>query len=121
MDFHNEFYQSKLTITDFVNQSLEDHIYGYVCGFAPISYDVPRYNDLLFNKEKNISEFRNWIKSFNIELQTYGVEALQYLQNKKGIKLSELDKKLILNIKNRNSILNTCSGCLIGIYKKAFK
>jgi hypothetical protein len=54
-------------------------------------------------------------------LQTYGVEALEYLQNKKGIKLSELDKKLLLNIKNRNSILNTCSGCLIGIYEKAFK
>jgi len=121
LKFHNEFYQSELTITDFINQSLEDHIYGYVCGFAPISYDIPRYNKLRFDKKKNISEFRNWVKSFNIELQTYGVKALEYLQNKKGIKLTELDKKLILNIKNRNSILNTCSGCLIGIYEKAFK
>ena len=118
LEYHNEFYQSELTITDFVNQILDDHIYGYVCGYAPVVYDVPRYNDLKFDKKKNISEFRNWIKSFNPELQTYGIDALEYLDKNKGIKLTELDKKLISNIKKRNSILNTCSGCL-GIYEKA--
>lgn len=117
LEYHNEFYQTKFTTTNFVNQVLDDHIYGYVCGFAPVVYDVPRYNNLMFDKKKNISEFRNWIKSFNPELQTYGIDALEYLEKNKRIKLTELDRKLISNIKNRNSILNTCSGCL-GVYKK---
>ncbi|MGS2727870.1 hypothetical protein ACU8DI_14770 [Psychroserpens sp. BH13MA-6] len=118
LEYHNEFYKSELTTSDFVNQVLADHVYGYYCGFAPVSYDVPRYNDLIFDDKRNISEFRNWLKSFNPELQTYGIDAIEYLEKNKGLKLTELDKKLISNIKKRNSILNTCSGCL-GIYEKA--
>ena len=76
-------------------ETLADHIYGYVCGFAPVVYDVPRYDDLRFDKKRNINKFRDWVKSFNIELQTYGVEALEYLEKNKGLKLTELDKKLI--------------------------
>lgn len=121
LDYHNEFYESELKIKDFINQVLAEHIYGYVCGFAPVVYDVPRYDDLRFDKKRNINKFRDWVKSFNPELQTYGVEALEYLEKNKGLKLTELDKKLISNIKQRNSALNTCSGCLIGIYEKAFK
>lgn len=110
-----------MSIEDFVNQVLADHIYGYVCGEVPVVYDVPKYDDLKFDKKKNISKFRNWIKSLNPELETYGVETLGYLQNNKGIELTELDKKWVSNIKKRNLTSNTCSGCLIGIYEKVFE
>ena len=120
LDYHNEFYQSNFTGKDFINQVLAEHIYGYVCGIAPVFYEVPRYDDLKFDKKRNISKFRDWLKSFSPELQTYGVDALNYLEKNKGIQLTPLDKKLILSIKTRNSILNTCSGCLIGLYEKAF-
>lgn len=121
LGFHNEFYQSELKVEDFVNQVVADHVYGYVCGFAPIFHKVPRHLDLRFDKKRNIKAFQNWVKSFNPELQTYGVEALEYLVKKKRVKLTELDKKLIAHIKQRNSILNTCSGCIMGIYEKVFE
>lgn len=121
LDFHNEFYQSNLTRKDFISQVLADHIYGYVCGEAPVIYEIPRYDDLKFDKKRNISKFRNWLKSFSPELQTYGVDALKYLEKNKDIQLTAFDEKLILNIKKRNSTLNTCSGCLIGLYEKAFE
>ncbi|GGE00004.1 hypothetical protein [Planktosalinus lacus] len=118
IDFHNTYYKTNFTISDFVDQILDDRIYGYVCGYAPVVYDVPRYNELLFDDKKNISEFRHWIKSFNPELQTYGVDALEYLEKNKKVKLTESDKKIIRTIKKRNSTLNTCSGCL-GVFEKA--
>lgn len=121
LDSHNNFYQSKVTAKGFVDQVLAEHVYGFICGFAPAIYEVPRYNNVLFDKKRNINKFRNWVKSFNPELQTYGVMALEYLEKNKGITLTELDKKIISNIKKRNSILNTCSGCTFGIYEKVFK
>jgi len=116
---HNIYYESELKISDFINQILDDNTYGYICGYAPIVYDVPRYNDFLFDDTSNIVEFKKWIKSFNLELQTYGVDALKYLEKRKKYRLTEMDKKIIENIKVRNSELKSCDGCIIH-YKKNY-
>ena len=121
MNNHNNFYQTNLTREDFINQILSYNIYGYFCGYAPVSYKIPRVNELKFNKKRNAKKFREWLKSFNPELQTYGVDALEYLDKHTSFKLTELDKKIIQHIKKRNSILSVCSGCEIGIYEKAYE
>ncbi|NHN24717.1 hypothetical protein FIA58_003425 [Flavobacterium jejuense] len=121
LQFHNIFYQTNFNTTDFVSQVLENLIYSYYCGYGATITKVPEYNNLKFNKKKNRKTFTNWLKSFNPELQTYGLDALLYLEKNKGIQVTELEKKLIANIKNRNSVLNTCSGCEMGIYEKVFE
>ncbi|AZQ44193.1 hypothetical protein [Nonlabens ponticola] len=118
---HNVFYQTNLKKEDFISQVLSYHIYGYFCGYAPISYKIPRYNDFKFDKKRNAKKFREWLKSFNPELQTYGVDALEYLDENTSFELSKLDEILIKHIKKRNSILSTCSGCEIGIYERVYK
>jgi len=113
---HNDFYKSNLTVKEMINQISEDELYS--CDENNSSEKIPSHNGYEFIKS-NIDEFRNWTQSFNPELQTSGIHALEYLQKKNNVKLIEQDKKIIKHIKTRNSLLNSCSGCLI-IYRKAF-
>lgn len=113
---HNVFYNTKFGIKDFINQVTDTHYCG---NCSSTFYIPPRYLDLEFDKQENVSEFRNWIKSFNIELQTNGVEALEYIEKSKNYKLTEFDKKIINNIKTRNSTVIYCSGDVV-LYWKVF-
>lgn len=120
IEHHNLFYASNSSITDFINSVIEDVKYGYDCGYTVIDYGVPVYAGFMFNDRNNVELFRKWLKSYNIEFQTYGVDALEYLAKYKKVKLNSEDKRIIKYIKSRNSLLNTCSGCLSGIYRKIF-
>ena len=121
LNAHNNFYHSDFSIEDMISQLSEGEVYGYACGDAPIIEKIPSIKGYKFNQKSNLEIFRNWLQSFNLEMQTYGVDAIGYLVRNKGLKLSIEDQKIINHIKERNSILNTCSGCLEGLYKKAFK
>ncbi|MBF0762586.1 hypothetical protein IR148_16225 [Dysgonomonas mossii] len=121
---HDSFYQTKTTVNDLRNDLLKDEYYGYICGEAPVIYEIPQYNGLSFDNLKNINQFRYWLRSYNPELQTYGVDALSYLYKKKYSDKNDekvkQDRSIIKYIKQRNSILNTCSGCFVGIYERVF-
>lgn len=122
---HDSIYKTSTSSLDlFVSDILSGESYGYICGEAPIIYKIPEHRGLRFGDTKNIKEFRKWLRSYSPELQTYGVDALSYLY-KTYHKISDdieakNDKRIIEHIKQRNSILDTCSGCFIGIYEKVF-
>lgn len=117
---HNTFYETQSNLTDFVDGLIETNSYGYACGFAPVFQKTPSYEGLKYSDRKNSDEFRKLLKSYNIEKQNYGLDALEFLEKGGKIKLNENDKKIINHIKKRNSLINTCSGCNFGLYKKRF-
>ncbi len=117
---HNTFYGSEKSMRDFINETKDGEVYTYYCGFSAPIKKIPSYDGHLFNNKKNVDVFKNWLYSFNIEKQNYGIDALEYLTKKGKIELTENDIKAIDHIKKRNSILETCSGCLMGIYKKRY-
>ena len=117
---HNKFYESSLIFRDFVNDLANDVAYGYGCSIAPKIEKIQSYNGYKFDNKDNVEIFRDWIKSWNVEIQNYGMDALETLQKKRKVKLSPLDQKIIDHIKTRNSILITCSGCTFGILKRRY-
>lgn len=124
---HDSLYQTTTQIDDFVNELTQQTVYGYLCGIAPVLRDIPEKDGLKFNDMKNIEVFRKWIRSYNPELQTYGVDAINYIYKqpkfsigKKQSILEKQDKDLVKYVKYRNSIINTCSGCFVGIYERVF-
>lgn len=127
IDQHDSFYQTLTDKDDLVEELTENRIYGYQCGNAPVIRDVPEKYGYKFNESKHLPVFRKWLRSYNPELQTYGVDAINTVNKLPGLTLSERDKrkaaddlKLIRHIKKRNSIINTCSGSFVGIYERAF-
>lgn len=124
---HDSLYKTITQTSDLVNGLTSQHIYGYLCGIAPILRDIPEKSGLKFDDINNIEVFRKWIRSYNPELQTYGVDAIRYIYKKPKFSigkkqniLEEQDKELVKHIKSRNSIINTCSGCFAGIYERVF-
>lgn len=124
---HDSLYQTFTQENDLVNDLLQQEVYGYLCGIAPVLRDVPEKRGLRFDDIKNINEFRKWIRSYNPEVQSYGADAISYIYQRPKFSIGEKqnvlekqDKDLAKYIKCRNSIVNTCSGCLFGIYKRVF-
>ncbi|MDU1889211.1 MAG: hypothetical protein E6767_00855 [Dysgonomonas sp.] len=124
---HDLFYQVITDIDVLISDLLQNKVYGYKCGIVPIEKEVPEQYGYKLNEVKNIPVFREWIRSYNPELQTYGVDALSTIYNKAGSEIVqqqkravEYDLKLIDYVKKRNSIINTCSGSIHGIYKSVF-
>lgn len=117
---HNDFYVTKSDLSDFVNGFTNEYTYGYACGNSPKIEKTPSYNGYKYNDKRNLNEFRKLLKSYNIENQNYGLDAIEFLNKSGKIKLNEDDRKIIEHIKKRNSLLNTCSGCNVGIFEKRF-
>lgn len=124
---HNSMYQTQTSNSDLINDLTKDEVYGYSCGLVPVMGGIRENDGLIFGDLKNIDIFRKWLKSYNPELQTYGADAITdiYKTPKFPItaeqnELEQQDKNLVKHIKERNSIVNTCSGCFVGIYKRVF-
>lgn len=121
MDSHNDFYETELEISDFVSQLEKLEIYGYACGLMADLGKPLEHNEIYFSDIRNAEIFRTWLKSFSPELQSFGVDALEFLEENEKLPLSPHEKKIIQHIKLRNSVLYACGGCIVSprkIYKK---
>lgn len=103
IDAHNSFYNVKYDFSDFINESIIDQKSDYII-------NQNREIEILDSKliyYKSDSIFRKvyskWLKSFNIDFQNYGAKSLEYLSEKKKVKLTVEEKRLIKHIKERNS------------------
>lgn len=124
---HDSLYHTTTQVEDLVNDLTANWVYGYSCGIAPVMGDVHEKFGFKFNDMRNIEVFRSWLRSYNPELQTYGVDAISHIYKKPkftiGEKQEELeknDKSMVKHIKARSSIVNTCFGCFTGIYQRVF-
>ena len=116
---HNKFYNTKSTQENFIKDFLNSKIYGDGCGYEMTRIkkidDVER--DILENAEKYI----NWMKSHNPEIQMWGYSEIEKLLKKNLIELESDELKIYNHIKERNLVIETCSGCTFGIFEKVFK
>lgn len=96
---HNAFYGCEKSMHDFINDTKDGQVYTYHCGFSAPIEKTPTNEGYRFNDKKNVDVFRNWLYSFNVEKQNYGIDALEYLTKKGKIQLTENDIKTIEHIK----------------------
>ena len=119
IDNHNSFYKTKFSINEFINDSLLNTVYGDYCGYSGEKYQK-LYNLELENFE-NAEKYVEWMKSFNLEKQMWGYNQIQYLLKNNLIELEPEEEKIYNHIRERNAIIEMCSGCTFGIYDRVFK
>ncbi len=115
---HNALYETNKNKSTFIREIIIDEEYGYCLSDHVVDNrdKISKVKDK-FGKEYNIDTFRNFIRSFNVELQTYGVDGLETIYNgfypdiipEQKRKKSQ-DIKIINHIKERNSVIKTCKG-----------
>ena len=106
---HNEFYKTDLNSKEFTEQLLGEYVVGFSCG--EVGLDIPKeskkINSLINNNATNI--LRKLLRSFSPELQSLGTIGLTKLNTE-----SEKDKIIIEYLKKRNTMINSCLGCIYG-------
>lgn len=119
INIHNTFYNTKTTIEDFLKDILSSEIYGDGCGFAMIK--IKEIDGINLNSLENAEKYVEWMKSYSPEKQMWGYSEINKLLKKNLIELESEESKIYNHIKDRNAILETCSGCSFGIFEKVFK
>tara|TARA_R110002051_G_scaffold269644_1_gene329859 strand:- start:245 stop:985 length:741 start_codon:yes stop_codon:yes gene_type:complete len=107
---HNEFYKSDFDQLDFENQILSEYIVGFGCGFTGDEISKESKQTLKYSENKNVDKLNEFLISIAPELQTLGTIGLLKIG-----KISDEQKKIIQHLKNRNSEVNTCAGCIYGL------
>ena len=115
---HDSLYGSKTTKYEFIKELAMDELYGY-CVEDHI-YDARDFRQKVgvgFGDYPNhIDKFRKWLRSYNIELQTFAIDGLDLIYEGPYLELSEEAKKkketdlnLIKHVKLRNSKVWKCN------------
>lgn len=112
----NMFYNTSFTEADFVKQNLSYKIYGDGCGYEMKKTKI--IDDTILYDVNNAEKYVTWMKSTNLELQMWGYHQLDYLAKKDFIEFENNEEKIFKHIKKRNAILETCSGCTIGLFQR---
>ena len=99
-----------LTESDFEEQILAEYTVGFGCGIVGMDVSNESKKALRFAKNNNRKALKKYLTSFSPELQTLGTIGLFKIS-----KLSNEQKRIIGHLKNRNSVIFSCSGCLYGI------
>lgn len=126
---HDSLYQTKTQISDLARDLVEGKIYGYSSyslDIKPTQQDIAERYGYRFSDIRNINIFREWLRSYNPELQTYGVDAIRiiykqppFLIGEKNQKIKEHDMIILKHIIKRNTKINTYGRGIIS-YSKAF-
>ena len=114
----NKFYASnkKLeTIISEISSNLEYAMYcGEVYSLTPQGAQVSK-----FVLKKDFKGLTEMLSSFSCEMQAFGVAGFSLLSKEK-IAIPDQCSKLVTYLKNRNSELQICSGCISGLVEKVY-
>lgn len=107
---HNEFYKTQLTESDFESQVIGEYVVGFGCSIDGL--DIPKESKRMLTlvERKRRNKLNMYLTSFSPELQTLGTIGLLEIGN-----ITAKEKFVIDHLKNRNSVIFSCSGCLYGI------
>ena len=119
INVHNSFYNTKTALENFLKDFLDEKTYGDGCGFAMIK--IKEIDNIERDNVENTDKYIEWMKSYNPELQMWGYSEIEKLLKKNLIELESDELKIYNHIKERNLVIETCSGCTFGIFKKVFK
>lgn len=114
----NGLYNSQKTPGELIKEISFPEEYAFHCGDGMSKTKRGAYIERLVDDE-NTATLIEMLKNFNCETQAYGVAGLEMLK-KKAYQISYGAQKLIDHIKNRNSELIICAGCLSGLVEKIY-
>ena len=115
----NEFYKTKLNESDFFKESLKSLVYGDGCGAG--MEKVKYINKTELYLPENAETYVKWMSSSNLELQMWGYNQINYLLKKELIEINPFEEQIFNHIKERNAVIETCSGCTINLYERVWK
>lgn len=115
----NEFYKTKLNESDFFKESLKSLVYGDGCGAG--MEKVKYINKTELYLPENAETYVKWMSSSNLELQMWGYNQINYLLKKELIEINPFEEEIFNHIKERNAVIETCSGCTINLYERVWK
>jgi hypothetical protein len=84
--------------------------YGDACGYTGKTPDPRLWMEFYIEKKDSTALF-SWLISPHLELKTYAIEGLYKLE-KSGMPISDIQWQAIQYIKNSNSPVRTCGGCI---------
>lgn len=109
---HDSIYCTKTTKSDFIMDFSKNELYGYCSGNSPVNIIGPREitGGGFGEYPRLIDKFREWLRSYNVELQTLAIDALELIyeapylgfNTESAKKEKENDLKIIKYIKQRN-------------------
>lgn len=107
---HNKYYHTKLDEKEFKEQFLTEYVVGFGCGASGKEISKESKKTLRYAKNGNKRKLNNYLTSFSPELQTLGTIGLLKIG-----KINSEQQQLIGHLKERNSVIFSCAGCLYGI------
>lgn len=110
ISLHNEYYKTELSKENFKEQFLTEYVVGFGCGLSGEQISKESKKTLRYAKNGKKRKLTNYLTSFSPELQTLGTIGLLKIG-----KISYEQHKLIGHLKERNSKIFSCAGCLYGI------
>jgi hypothetical protein len=114
----NQLYNSRKKIKDLTKEISSNVTYAITCG-EELSYTDEALEIIKLVKKENIKSLKEMLASFSCEEQSYAVMGFSMLsQNKIDIPNEILS--IIEHIKERNSELQICSGCIVGLIEKIY-
>lgn len=111
---HNTFYSTNYKVVEFIDELMEDHYFSLGCGETGSDYPIESVKMQDWAKSNNIKKLRKWLTSPNFELQAYAVAGLSRIEET-GSPIPEELTAIIEHLRNRNSAIINCSGCLMGL------
>ncbi|KFC19922.1 hypothetical protein [Chryseobacterium sp. FH1] len=116
---HNFFYNTKTNGDIFLKDILNREVYGDGCGYEMTI--TRKIDDVERDNVENVEKYIEWMKSYNPELQMWGYSEIYKLLKNNFIEVDSEELKIFNHIKKRNLVIETCSGCTLGIFEKIFK
>lgn len=110
---HCALYGVSLNEAEVIEQLTQLIVYGSDCGF---SGGGPPYGKKMksFVESSDIEHLSQWLRQVNAELQAFGAIGLLQIQEK-GVQLPKEDMEIIQHLKQRNSEIYSCGGCIYGL------
>lgn len=111
---HRVLYDSQIDQQDIFQQLTELIVFGFGCGFGG-GYDPPIAQKMKDHVDAvDIKSLSSWLRQASPELQAYGATGLLQLQSK-GITIPADDVAFIDHLKQRDTPVHSCSGCIVGM------
>lgn len=113
----NTFYQSHKTLSDFFTELQASELYALTCGDAFAKTTQGLQIERLA-RQNQVPALAEMLGSIHCETQAYAVAGFNLLKNQH--KITPQQRLLISHIKQRNSVVVTCAGCLSGLLRTIY-
>ncbi|MFN7118548.1 MAG: hypothetical protein ACK4TA_17250 [Saprospiraceae bacterium] len=112
LEFFNKQFKTSKSEEDFKKEIDSIWIFSNACGFS--GEPTKEWKQIEnYIKKGELYKIRQFLYSLDVEAQAYGIIGMIELQ-KKNVKITDKDIQVINYLKNRNSNVYTCMGCIYG-------